>query len=173
MRLNQLSALELVGVVGGAVAGVAGAISGVLALSGGPQPVPHANLSVTRFEPNVTRGEFVRRFPESASASLRAQDAETPGGALFLDLTFRDFDGARCRLTWTMHDDADDAPMNDPALVDQPAGEFDLSEPYVHKTPPVWIPAPTRVEDVYVVLRLLDGETPCGSPFQSDTLAIE
>ena len=111
MRLTQLSALELVGVVSTAVAGVAGAVGAVLALTGGPDPVPQADLKVTRYEPNVTRGDFVRRFPEAATEALLAQDPETNGGALFLDLAFDDFDGRRCRLTWTMHDDANDAPM--------------------------------------------------------------
>lgn len=168
MRLKQLSAVELVGVVAGAVAGVAGAVSGVLALTGGPQPVPQADLSVTRFEPNVTHAEFARRFPK---AEVGRQKPDAVGGVLFLDLEFRDFDGHRCALTWTMHDDADDAPLR--GLVDRPAGKFELRDAYVHVAPAVWVPAPTRVEDVYVEFRLRDGETPCGSPFQSNTLAVE
>jgi hypothetical protein len=171
MRLKPQTWLEHVGLVAGAVAGVAGAIGAVLALTGGPEPVPRADLKVTRFEPNVTRGEFVRRFP--AASSPAAQDPETVGGVLFLDLAFYDFDGRRCALTWTMHDDADDAPMADPALVDQPAGTFELGEPFVHVTPAVWVPAPTGVEDVYVIFELHDGEVPCGSPFESNTLAVE
>jgi hypothetical protein len=168
MRLTQLSALELVGVIGGAIAGVAGAVSGVLAFTGAPQPDPQADLNVTRFEPNVRHAEFARRFPK---AEDDAKDPEAVGGILFLDLEFFDFDGRRCRLTWTMHDDADDAPMK--GLVYRKAGELDLREPYVHDTPAVWVPAPTRVEDVYVEFRLHDGERPCGSPFRSNTLEIE
>jgi hypothetical protein len=171
MRLKQRSWLEQVGLVAGAVAAVAGAVGAVLALTGGPDPAPQADLKVTRFEPNVTRGDFVRRFPESASAELAAQDPATVGGVLFLDLAFRDFDGRRCELTWTMHDDADDAPI--PTLVEQPAGTFELREAFVHVTPAVWVPAPTQVEDVYVIFELHDGEVPCGSPFQSNTLAVE
>ena len=168
MRLTQLSAIELVGVVAGAIAGVAGAVSGVLALTGGPAAVPQADCSVTRFEPNVTHAEFARRFPK---AEVDAQDPDAVGGILFLDLDLRGFDGRRCRLTWTMHDDADDAPIK--GLVDRPADELDLRDPYEHLTPAVWVPAPTRVEDAYVEFRLRDGETPCGSPFQSNTLALE
>ena len=177
MRLKQRSTLELVGVVAGAIAAVAGAIGGVAALAGGgppvPKPVPQADLKVTRFEPNITRGEFARRYPESAPRALTERKAEAMGGVLVLDLGFRDFGGHRCKLTWTMYDDANDVPMRNPALVDQPAGEFELRDAYVHLIPAVWIPAPTRVESVYVVLQLRDGETPCGSPFQSNTIALE
>jgi len=178
MRLKQRSTLELVGVVAGAIAAVAGAIGGVAALAGGgpppaPKPVPQADLKVTRFEPNITRGEFARRYPESAPRALTEREGEAMGGVLVLDLGFRDFGGHRCTLTWTMYDDANDAPMGDPALVDQRAGTFDLHDPYVHLIPAVWIPAPTRVEAVYVIFSLRDGEMPCGSPFQSNTIALE
>ncbi len=164
----RLTTGELVGVIGGAITAVAAAVGAVVAVAGGPEPVPQADLSVTRFEPNVTHGEFARRFP---TAQAGDQKPEAMGGVLFLDLAFHDFDGHRCRLTWTMHDDADDAPME--GLADRPAGEFDLRDSYVHETPAVWVPAPTRVEDVYVEFRLMDGQTPCGSPFQSNTLAVE
>jgi hypothetical protein len=177
MRLKQRSTLELVGVVAGAIAAVAGAIGGVAALAGGsppvPKPVPQADLKVARFEPNITRGEFARRYPESAPRALTEREGEAPGGVLALDLGFHNFDGHRCRLTWTMYDDATDVPMRNPALVDQRAGAFDLREPYVHLFPAVWIPAPTRAEAVYEILQLRDGPTPCGSPFQSNTIALE
>jgi hypothetical protein len=170
MWLKQRSALELIGVVAGAVAGVAGAIGGVLALTGGgtPPPDPQAELRVTSFEKNVTRGDFARRYP---TAALPGSSDATVGGVFSLDLRFHDYDGRRCELTWTMYDDAIDAPV--PGLADRPGGTFELTRPFVHVTPVAWVPAPRNVVDMYVIFRLRDGDEPCGSPFQSNTYALE
>lgn len=170
MRLKQRSALELIGVVAGAIAAVAGAVGGVLALAGPGPPAddPQAELGVTSFEKGVTRGDFVRRHP---TATAPAMGDATAGGVFSLDLRFHDFDGSRCELTWTMYDDAIDAPVR--GLVDRPGGKFDLTRPFVHLTPVAWVPAPRNAEAVYVIFRLHDGEEPCGSPFQSNTYSLE
>lgn len=175
LRLKPRSWLEAVGLVTGAVAGVAGTISGVLALTGPADAgtMQRADFQVTRFEPNVTRADFTRRFPADAARAPAGRDPGAVGGVLFLDLGFDGFGDRRCRLTWTMYDDATDAPLDDPAYVDEPAGVFELDDPYVHVTPAVWVPAPTRVEDAYVIFRLRDGERACGSPFQSNLLPVE
>jgi hypothetical protein len=170
-----LTLVQKIGAVATAVASVAGAVAAVIALTGGsegPKPVPEATLLVQRFEPLVSLGDFARRFPDYAPV-LAVKQADRPGGALFLDLTFRNFEGRRCALTWTMHDEANERPLTDPDFVDRPAGEFDLGSAFEHFTPAVWIPAPTRVEDVFVLFRLTDGDEPCGSPFRSETIAVE
>jgi hypothetical protein len=171
-----LTLVQKTGAVASAVAAVAGAIAAVIALTGsndGAKPAPEATFLVQRFEPLVSLGEFARRFPDYAPADLPSEQADRPGGALFLDLTFRNFEGRRCALTWTMYDEANDRPLTRSEFVDHPAGEFELGSAFEHFTPPVWIPAPTRVEDVYVLFQLADDAGPCGSTFRSETMSVE
>jgi hypothetical protein len=171
--LKSLTLLEQIGVVAGAVAAVAGAIAAVLALSGGPQPAPRAELRVTRFEPDVPLGVFSRRYPESVPGALAGSELARPGGVLFLDLRFHDFRGHRCDLSWTMYDRTRRAPVEEPGFVDQPVAELPLDSSFEHVVRPVWVPAPVEVEEAHVLFTLRDGDTPCGSPFRSGRLPLE
>jgi hypothetical protein len=173
VRLKSLTILEQIGVVAGAVAAVAGAIAAVLALTGGPQPTPRAELRVTRWEPDVPLGVFSRRYPEAVPRALAGAELARPGGVLFLDLRFHDFDGHRCSLTWTMYDRGRQAPVDEAGFVDQPVAELALESGFEHVVRPVWVPAPLDVEVAYVLFTLRDGETPCGSPFRSGKLVLE
>jgi hypothetical protein len=170
MWLKQRSVLELVGVVAGAIAGVAGAIGGILALTGGGvEIVPDADASVSRIETNVRQAEFARRFPAAAAEAAPMGSPRRMGGIFLLELELHGFDGRRCELTWTAFDADVDKPLAAPAH----AATIEVDRPFKHVEHPAWVPIPPRVEDLYVIFELHDGDTPCGSAVQSRTLAIE
>ena len=170
---KSLTIAQQIAAVAGAIAGALVAVKALVDGDDGARPVPKATLTVERFEPNVTLGQFAERFPDFAPQRLTATQRAAAGGAMHLDLEFRNFNGRHCTLTWTMFDHATDSPLPGRRFTDRQAGTFDLNEAFEHFTPPVWIPAPTRVEDVYVVFALAAGNTPCGSPFRSKNLAVE
>jgi hypothetical protein len=134
-----------------------------------PPPKPVADLQVIRFEPSVTHGQFARRFPDLAPATLSAKEGNRRGGVWHLEFEFSNFSQQRCTLRWTMIDDANDSPVPGGEFVDRPAGDFMLEDPNEQFKHSVWVPAPEAAGKVFVVFAMTNEKgRACGRELQTD-----